>query len=382
MTNVSVNPITAPGQSTTLTRASAQWRDRPEDERYSSIEALRAAAHAYRDSASERVVRLRDAEMSYDEDELLLDGKRMTNWAFGQLAQRTKAPAAYIRTLPSDLALQCMKHGLRSSDPAMPADKVMVADGRVSAITSERYVRLWNAEIADWLVTLQGAQPWWSFPVAFRQAGGETKQGAWGESKELPVAFLSDHDMFVFLADYEHAIEIPDCDTPLNRGFWIENSETGASAIRITLFLFDFVCSNVLVWGARNVVEVKVNHVGRARERVLFDDSEARLAIEEYANRSTREDVQRIVQARKTLVADTREEVINDLYGMRLPGLTKTILEQAYATVERTPRYGDPRSIWGVVNGLTEVSQRLPHADARTEVDRSAGKILDAVTVD
>lgn len=377
MTSVSVNPITRPGQSTTLTRASAQWRTRPEDERYNSILDLRNAAHAYRDSALERVGKLSEVRLGYQEDEIVLDGMPMTHWAFSQLATDAGAPGSYLRKLPTDLALQCLKHGITQIDAEKPS-KFLVANNRVSAITSEKYVRLWNAEIADWLVGLQESQPWWSFPVSFKKANGESKQNAWGPQKELPVAFLSDHDIFVFLADYEHAIEIPGCDTPLNRGFWIENSETGAGAIRITLFLFDFVCSNVLVWGARNVIEVKINHVGRARERVLFEDSEARNAIMEYANRSTYNDVQRITDARKMLVGDTRPEVINTLYSMRLPGITKTVLEQAYAVQERTPRYGDPRSVWAVVNGLTEVSQRLPFADARTEVDRSAGRILDA----
>lgn len=44
---------------------------------------------------------------------------------------------------------------------------------------------------------------------------------------------------------------------------------------------------------------------------------------------------------------------------------------------EQTPRYGDPRSAWAMVQGLTEVSQRQSHGIDRVNADRAAGKILD-----
>lgn len=376
MNNVSVTPITKPGQSTTLTRASAQWRSRPADERFSSIGALRSAAHIYRENSHEFLHPLREAKVEVDGDDIKIVGAPMSNWAFSQFASKIKAPGSYLRTLPPELAAMNIAHGVS----LLPDErsKLLVAEGRIDAFTSEGYARIWNSEIADWLVELQASQPHWTFPEAFRTASGEQKEGAWGNHEVLPVAFLSDRDMFVFLADYQHPVTIPGVEHPLLRGFWVENSETGAGAVRITLFLFDFVCCNVLVWGARNVIEVKINHVGRARERVLFEDSEARQAIVEYANRSTEKDVQRIVSARNMLVADTKLEVIDLLFKQRLPGLTKTVLESAYAIQERTPRYGDPRSVWSVVNGITEASQKADYADARTEIDRSAGRLLEA----
>jgi hypothetical protein len=299
----------------------------------------------------------------------------MSNWAFGQFCSRIKAPASYLRTLPAPLAQACINNGIASLPDEQA--KVLVNEGRIHGFTSERYVRIWNAEMSGWILDLQERAPHWTFPEAFRTANGQ-KENAWGKHEVLPVAFLSDRDMFVFLCDYEHPVTIPGVETPLLRGFWVENSETGAGAVRITLFLFDFVCCNVLVWGARNVIEVKVNHTGRARERVLFDDGEAVKAISAYANRATAGDVSRIVSARKALVADTRADVVTTLYGQRLPGLSKGVIDAAYTVAERTPRYGDPRSVWAMINGLTEVSQNEAYADARIEIDRSAGRLLDA----
>jgi hypothetical protein len=259
--------------------------------------------------------------------------------------------------------------------------KILVGPTRIGAFTGENYARIWNAEIVDWLVDLQAEQPWWTFPTAFKTAYG-SKENAWGEQKELPVAFLSDRDMFVFLCDYEHPVEVPGSETTLSRGFWIENNEVGSGSVRITMFLFDFVCSNVLVWGARNVIEVKVAHKGRARERILFEDSEARTAIIEYANRSSMADTLRIQRAQNMLVADSPNEVVDLLYSKRLPGLSKTVLTEAMDVAARTERYqlgAGPTSVWAVVNGITEVSQKADYADARVEIDRSAARILDGM---
>lgn len=137
------------------------------------------------------------------------------------------------------------------------------------------------------------------------------------------------------------------------------------------------MCSNVLVWGARNVIEVKVRHTGKARERVIVEDSDVQRAISEYANRSERAEVNRIVKAQHTLVADSKLEVINALYANRQLALPKSTIAGAIDVAEKTPRYGNPFSVWGIVNGLTEVSQLSTHANERTDIDRAAGKLLD-----
>jgi len=383
MMQASVTQITKPGESRTLTKASAQWRDRPPDERYSSMSALKAAAWAYRNSCVEEVVNLNALTVGYEgsTDELLVGGHTLNHFGFGQLCsvlgqKASPTPAAFLRTMPTDIVTQVLKHQLSRVSPE-DSSKLLVSNGRTTSVTGPNYGRIWNCELAEWICELQDAMPWWTFPVAFRQAGGETKEGAWGESKELPVAFMSSSEMFVFLCDYEHGIEIPGSPNPLSRGFWIENSEVGNGSLIITMFLFDFVCSNVLVWGARNVVEVKIRHTSGARNKILVDDSEARKSIEAFANRETSHDVQRIVNAQNLLIADTEVEVIDAIYGRRMPGLTKGVIEEAVTVARKTPRYGNPCSVWAFINGLTEVSQSKPIASDRIAIDRSAGKLID-----
>lgn len=379
---MTINQVTQPGRSTTLTRASSQWRTRPDDERMPDMPTFRAKAHEYMSHSKERLVDISSFGVEADGDELLLDGTQFNNWAFGQFCSTVRVPADYLRRIPASLAAENISHGLGQLEPETIRKLLITPSGHLGAFTGEGYARIWNAEIADWLCELQAAQPHWTFPTAFKTAGGGQKAEAWGERKELPVAFLSDRDCFVFLCDYEHPIEVPGAATPLTRGFWVENNEVGAGSVRLTMFLFDFVCSNVLVWGARNVIEVKIAHKGRARERVLFDDSEARQAIAAFANRSARADAQRIVRAQNMLVADTTGEVVSEVFRQRLPGLTKTVLEQAMIIADSTPRYqlgAGPTSVWALVNGLTEISQKQPYAEARIEIDRSASRILDAM---
>lgn len=36
----------------------------------------------------------------------------------------------------------------------------------------------------------------------------------------------------------------------------------------------------------------------------------------------------------------------------------------------------DPGSVWGIVGGLTRLSQQSEYADKRVEIDQAAGKVL------
>lgn len=373
-------------QGGTLTRASRQWAERPEDERFDSLEALHAATLQHRMNSATAKSPVGELDVLSADGEVLLRGRSgstagFTHWGFGQMSRIAGAPASYLRKLPADLAADNLRHGLKTAGAAGGSDvKLLFRQNgslRVRAATSERYARIWNHEIAETLLDLQATQPHWTFPTAFKRAGGGSVASAWGAEQELPVAFASDHDMFVFLCDYEHGVRVPGQEHPLARGFWIENSEVGASAVRVTLFLFDFVCCNVLVWGAKNVVEISVRHVGKARKKVLSPSSEAMRSLATWANASPREDEERIARAQNLLIADSREDVVSKLFRKRINGLSKTTIDAAYQAAEDQPRYGDPRSVWGMVNGLTEVSQKTTYTDQRSLIDRAAGKIME-----
>ncbi len=374
----------------TLNRASQQWRERPADERFETLDDLLAATKRHRDLAMQGKTPLNKIQVMQcgeGTDVIHVVGAQSgitlepTHWAFGQLCQRAGAPANYLRALPARLAVQNLQHGL---DRAENDDDMRLLIqrpehghvGTLRALTSTRYKRVFNYEVANALCELRERQPAWQFPEPFRTVKG-TKQGVWGtaDGKPIPIAFASDHDMFVFLCDYEHGVELPDGNV-LARGFFVENSEVGDAAFKVTMFLFDFVCSNILVWGARNVVEIRLNHVGRIRDRVLANNSEVLKALSAYGSASARVQKEQIQQAQKRLLGKDPAEVLSTLFGRKSLGLSKGDIVEAQTVAANTPRYGDPRSAWAIVNGLTEVSQRSPHADQRIKLDRAAGEVL------
>ena len=70
--------------------------------------------------------------------------------------------------------------------------------------------------------------------------------------------YASDRDVFMFLIDEDHPIEVRN--ERLSRGLFIWNSEVGKSSFGLTTFLYRYVCGNHIVWGAENVKEIRIRH--------------------------------------------------------------------------------------------------------------------------
>src|SRR5690348_10382800 len=104
--------------STTLTQANAQWSSRPSDERFGSLQAMHDAAMNYRTAAAVAKIKANALRVAAEGHNLMLVGPKgnaaeMTNWSFGQVAERAKAPASYIKTLPASIAADCINAGLK-----------------------------------------------------------------------------------------------------------------------------------------------------------------------------------------------------------------------------------------------------------------------------
>lgn len=98
-------------------KANRQSAERPADERFPNLRALYEATKAYADHAAEVERPWSELRAEADGEDVRLVGKRnqpatLTNWAFGQLANRVQAPADYLRRLPPTLAAQNLNHGL------------------------------------------------------------------------------------------------------------------------------------------------------------------------------------------------------------------------------------------------------------------------------
>ena len=351
-----------------LFKAHRQWAKRPSDERFQDLQSLYNQTKLYADQAREKLVPVSDIRTEAIEGDVQIVGKanqpaRLTYWAFGQLAARVNAPANYLRELPATLACQNLNHGLANlADRTNTANLLFHTNGSLMlrAFTSDKYARIWNYEVAERLLELEsrGWEP--ARPDIRREMG------------DFPALYASDHDMFAFVRNRASVIRETGNPDGLQRGVIVENSEVGASALKLTRFLYREMCGNHIIWGASEVVDITVRHVGSARQR--WGIYEAKL--QRYAESSTSDEEATIGRARTVRIGDTKEQVLDRLFGMRSLNLSRKTLDSGYDAAI-PDQDGDPRTVWGMVQGLTRHSQTVPFADARTTIDRAAGRILE-----
>lgn len=389
-----------------LHAASHQWQYRPDDERYATVPELQAACDAH--ALGNRTSTALPAELQFvphADGNLTLRGRtgqdaNFTHYSFGQVARKVGAPADYVRTLPAHVGAQALNHGLTTLDQNEKLQLLLnVHDGiAVRAALSMAYDS--NVRNGDLVRAVHRNLDGWQVPAARPARPGQkgtrkaTEADILPNQKDFGLAvkvgddiapaglYASDHDLFMFLVDQREPVW--DGSKFMNRGVFVRNSEVGAGSISLTLFLYDSVCGNHIVWGAENVTNVRVRHVRSKRTLVGHSLERAvqqwRIAVKAWEQAGGIEE--RIRKAQTHEVAATKEEMLDALFGFAkkrsLNKLTRTALEGAYEIAERTPRYGSPLSVWGMVNGLTEYSQQgALHTDERTALDTQAGRLME-----
>jgi len=383
-----------------LFKASNQWANRPADERFWDLAEMQSKCAEYKSSAVEAKVAYGDVRVEADNGEVKIVGKkgipaRLTHWSFSQLCQRADAPPSYLRELPATLAAQNLNHGLSKITGGDDVAKLLFhknGDYVLRAANGPGYARIWNADIADRLITSlpQG----WRVPPA-RPAGIENERTRVAVASDVlalqkeglsikvgdkiaPAGlYASDHDMFAFLVNEDAQVN-DGTGHGLGRGFFIWNSEVGAASFGLMTFLYDAICGNHIVWGAKGVQELRVRHVGEANQKAFGG---IRMELIKYANDSVSDVEAKIKSARRFEFGATKDEAVDAAFKaiVRTGGawISKKKLDEAHDVAELRGRYGSPRSAWGLVNGLTELSQKSEHTDTRVAIDRAAGKIME-----
>jgi len=153
--------------------------------------------------------------------------------------------------------------------------------------------------------------------------------------------------------------------------FWT-NSEVGECKWRGTFFLYDSICGNHIIWGAKVLVEIAIRHTGRAREAF----AEAMACVNSRMLRAESQDIKLIGAAKGYILGATKVEVVESVFKHQF-GLSKRECEDSYVLAERfnEDHGGNPNSAWGYAAGVTRLSQGK-YCDDRDRMDRAAGKIL------
>jgi hypothetical protein len=359
-----------------LFKASQQWSTRPADETFSTVRAAYDAAREYASTSAEKAnVPLASVRTEVVDADVCLTGRggvpaRVSNWAFSQLARMASAPAGYLRGLPATLAAQNLNYGLKTASESDPSQAVNILAHKngsllVRALTSDKYARIWNYEVLGRMLPLE--QEGWTCPTPFRT---RTDQAA----NPDPTVYVSDHDMFAFLVREDCRIAEPGNPDGLARGFFVENSEVGASALRVTTFLYRYMCCNHIVWGAKDVSELAVRHIGRARGNL----STMFIGLTRYLNESASELEGKIREAKTRLIDADKDKVLDAIFRNLRGQVSRGTLEASQAVAElHSSTDGDPRSFWGMAQGMTRHSQTLRFADARVAVDQAAADVIE-----
>lgn len=388
-----------------LTTASKQWQFRPADQRFWTLAELYERTKRYAEESRVHTLSLSEcAVIPTDDGDMYLQGPQggaaqFQHYSFGQIAGHCRAPAEYLRGLPSSLAAQNLNHGLAKIQGKQTLMFHKNGGLHLRCVTSDKYSRIWNYEIAELALALEEGEGWRTPPARSPQLDpGECRTDARGliptriatEADVLRKSahpnlgikvgdtispaglYASDHDCFIFQVNEDIAIEAGGGET-LYRGVFWSNSEVGQARWRGTMFLYDTICGNHIVWGARIVAEISIQHTGKAREAF----SEAMATVSSRALRAASEDEDRIRTAKSYQLGERKESIVELIF--RKPfGLSKAECTDAYTlAVRHEDEHGNnPHSAWGYAAGLTRLSQQ-GYADDRVRMDRAAGRILE-----
>jgi hypothetical protein len=366
MSGIGVSTVTA-------YTAHREWASRPPDERYASVQALYHAARARRERIEERSIDTADFRTEAVDDDLVLhesSGRtaNLSHWSFGQLAIIASAPAQYLRTLPAAIASNAVNYGLQRQ--RREQHKLLVertAPWTVHAVTSQRYARVHHDELASRVLDLMAGHPAWRLPLGY-------KDGDYGAERIPSGAYLGDRDMFLFLVDGNRALDDPTdrTDAGLFRGFILRNSDVGAAALSLDVFLFRAVCGNHIIWGFQHVAGFRRRHVGASIQdawTISLDDVRATLDADTASDRTV------LLRATTQELGATKDAVLEAVV-QRLNVSQKQAAE-AYTLAETHET--NPRSVWGYAQGLTRLSQRTPWQDGRFALDRAASRLITSV---
>jgi hypothetical protein len=367
-------------EETKITRASREWWRRPSDERYLTLEDLHRATLERKD-ASRTLTTWNTSLIARGSEEASgffrlehedLGVLEPTHWSIGQLATISHTPAKWIReiaTAPAGpaFAAHAVNLGLRH---LANKERVQVMRwqangerGELRCIVGPDYGRIYDHQVVEAVMRVN-ADGRWHVPAASYQAANP---------KRATTLYASDRDVFIFLVDERNPVRFLAAGgaRELFRGFMVWNSEVGHHKFGFMTFLYDHVCDNRTIWGARKVKELSIKHTKNAPERF---EREVTPMLKAYAEASVLDVQEQLTRSTTKKVGSTDEDVLSFL---RKHEFTKKEGEKMIEMAKAEE--GGARTVWEIVNGGTALARSIPHADERMRFEKRVSGLLRVV---
>lgn len=348
------------------------WNHRADDTRFADIGSLKRAVSERKAQSWTATPKTAELRIVPDESRIALDvydpthGTRRqlepTNFAFSQLAQYAKAPAAYLRQLPPMLAAINLQYGLERNalrDNTLILGQTNGHDA-LRAMTSTNYGRIWDSEVVH-AVEAVNQDGRWTVPAARSVGGNHTG------------LYASDRDVYMFMVDERNPIDVGGGEI-LYRGFYSWNSEVGSATYGFSAFYYRHRCANRMMLQITDVVkELRIRHTGGAPERFAYESAKF---LRAFADQSPKAAIESIQKA-KALPVPKADEKGGVESWLQSRGFTSSV---AKASVQAAvAEEGKARSLWDIINGITAHARSIPHTDERVQLETAAGKLMQQV---
>lgn len=365
-----------------VSTVSAQWAGRPDDQRFTSLTALRDQVAAWAEASTEQTADVTTLRVEARGHELALRGSEtgLTNHAFTQLARIARAPTHYLTDLPADLAAINLNYGLATSGAGDRMLYVMDPDakGRIRAVTSPRYGRILDRDVVDTVMKVAGngtGDTRWKVPgtIDWSSSHGISYNPEVDITTQNTTLYASDRDVFLFLVDDRNPIEVgklasgePDL---MFRGFYVWNSEVGDKTFGVATMYLRGVCQNRNLWGVEGFSETTFRHTSGAPERFVTEAAPALLTFAEANTTALMDGVARAKAAKVATDDETRVEFLAKL-GFSAKA-SVGIVDTGLAEEGRKPE-----TLWDFAQAISAAARTQPYQDARIRIEAAAGKVL------
>lgn len=353
----------------TPTTQNREWAIRPDDLRYTSLADLRKAVDTRKRESWTATPATSELRIVPDESRVALEvydpthGQRRqlapTNFAFGQLSQYAKAPAAYLRTLPPVLAGINLQWGLERN--ALREDTLILGQTNghdtLRAMTSTSYGRIWDTDVVRAVEDMNQSGRW-TVPAARFMGGNHTG------------LYASDRDVFMFMVDETRPLDAGGGEI-LYRGFMAWNSEVGSQTQGFCAFLYRHKCANRMIPQIEHMLrELRIRHTGGAPERFAYEGA---AYLKKFSDGSDAELIGHIKKAKELPIPNAAEKGGVEQW-LQARGFTAAVAKAGVAAA--VAEEGKARSLWDVINGLTAHARTIPHTNDRVELETKAGALM------